>query len=155
MNFVYRKTELWLRNGQDLDALDLRALLVRSGSTIGTQIDAAFLADFTDLRECDAGGYARKTLTGEALTENVGANRLQFASSDADFSTLSLGPSAEAIAAFLLFFHLGGGTAAENRPYVHINQVPVGSPFFPYMPLVSGGPFKVKCPATGWLHFKP
>ena len=151
-NLRFRKTHLWLTQGNNPASQDLRALLVRVGSNVPTTPGATFLSDFTTLKEADAGGYSRKTLTGEALTENAGADRLQFDSSDADFGTLSLGASGEDLAGFLLFFQLGGGTDAENRPFVYFDSMESG-PIFPYSLLVGGGPFKIVAPATGWVHF--
>lgn len=151
MNLRYRKTHLWLHQGQNLPALDLRALLVRVGSNVPTTTGATFLSDFTTLKECDAPEYVRKALTGEALTENAGADRLEYDSADADWGTLSRGPSGESVAGMLLFFQLGGGTDAENRPLIWLDSMASG-PYFPYPLLIGGGPFKILAPASGWAH---
>lgn len=50
----------------DLSSPALELLLVKTGSTAGSELDAEFLADLTTLAEFDGSGYTRKTLQNAA-----------------------------------------------------------------------------------------
>lgn len=131
-----------------LDTVDLRAALVMTNSTVFTDPDVTFLDDFTLLDECDAGAYARVDLASVALNVDVANDRLELASASADFGSLAIGPSGRDLAGVLLYAHLGGGTDAENRPLVALDQVASG-PVFPFT--LTGGPVQIVVPSDGWL----
>jgi len=149
-NFSFWKTNDWLaRAGQSLATADLRVLLVMTNSTAPADVDAEFLDEIATLDECDAGAYARVDLASVGLTANDTDDRSEVRSDDADWGALDVGVSGRDLKGALIYFHLGAGTDAENRPWIWYDTVASG-PIFPFT--LNGGNVKLVEPATGWLH---
>lgn len=149
-NFSNWKTNDWLaRAGQSLATADLRMALVMTNSSAPADVDAEFLDEIVTLDECDGTGYARIDLASVGLTANDTDDRSEVRSADADFGALGVGVSGRALKGVLIYFQLGGGTEAENRPWLWYDSVASG-PVFPFT--LNGGNVKLVEPATGWAH---
>lgn len=118
-SFVYTPAKAAFLNGTlDLDAHDIRLLLVMTNTTADTQEDAAVLADFTTLDEYDHGSYARVTLAGEAVTADTTNNRGEFDHND--FSWTALGAGTRQAQAAVYYRHVDG-TAANDIPIFYVD----------------------------------
>lgn len=85
---------------------DLRAILVMTNTTCDTEIDAiTYVDDYTTLDECDATGYARVALTGEATSQDDVNDRAELDANDAVFSGLS-GDATRDAQGVLLYDHV-------------------------------------------------
>lgn len=87
----------------DLNTHDIRAALLMTNTTADTEVDAMnFIASYTTLDECDATGYARVALTGEAVNTDDANNRSEFDANDASFTGLG-GDATRAVQGVLIF----------------------------------------------------
>jgi hypothetical protein len=90
-SFVYTpaKAEL-LRADHDFETGDFRIILCMTNTTADTLQDAEFVADVA-LDEYDGAAYARKTLAGEAVTQDDANNRGEFDANDIQWVALGAG----------------------------------------------------------------
>lgn len=94
----------------DLNTHDIRVALLMTNTTADTEVDAInFIDDYTTLDECDATGYARVALTGEAVNTDDTNDRAEFDANDASFTGLS-GNATRAIQGALIFKHVTNDT---------------------------------------------
>jgi len=78
-NFQYTYAKAKMQSADiDLNADDIRLLMVMSNSTADTEKDTQHIDDFTTLDECDGVGYARVALTGEAVAADEANDRGEF-----------------------------------------------------------------------------
>jgi len=78
----YLAGRIAMMKGQvDLEGANLRALIVKAGSTFMTDTGILVVDDFTDLKEFASVGYARQTLIGNTITPDTLRDRAVF---DAD-----------------------------------------------------------------------
>ena len=80
-----------LKADEDFDTGDYRILLVSATTTADTEDDAEFIASITTLDEVAATSYARLTLAGEVVNEDLPNNRGEFDANDAAFGALGNG----------------------------------------------------------------
>lgn len=99
---------------------DIRVMLLMTNTTADTQQDAIDqISDITTLDECDASGYARVALTGEAASEDTTDNEAVFDANDASFTGLG-GNATRAIQGALIYKHIDG-TSANDIPVAFID----------------------------------
>lgn len=95
----------------DLNADDIRAILVMSNTTADTENDGiVYVSDYTTLDECDAGGYARVALSGEAVNKDDANDRATFDANDVVFTSLGGDASRNAVGV-VLYKHVGADSA--------------------------------------------
>lgn len=105
----------WLVSGADV-----RVILCMTNTNADTLQDGINnLDDITTLDECDASGYARVALTGEAASEDTTDNEAVFDANDCSFTGLG-GNATRAIQGALLYKHVDG-TAANDIPVCFID----------------------------------
>ncbi len=68
-----------------------RVMLNMTATTVDTEDDVNTISGFTNLDEYDGASYARQTLAGQVVNEDVANNRAEFDATDAVFSTLGVG----------------------------------------------------------------
>jgi len=91
-NFVYTHAKYALLAGElDLNAHDIRVLLVMTNSTADTEKDVDTISAFTTLDEMDGSGYARQALAAEAVAEDEANDRAEFDATDATFTSVGAG----------------------------------------------------------------
>jgi hypothetical protein len=106
MNFVYPEARrAWFAGELDLDADDIRVLLVMSESTADLEPDATTLAGFTSLDEMDAGGYARQSIANPAVTLDA-EGRAVFSGDPVTFAALPNG--SRAVKGAIVYCHSDG-----------------------------------------------
>lgn len=88
----------------DLNSHDIRCALLMTNTNADTDVDANTLSGLT-LDECDATGYARQALTGEAVSTDDTNDRGEFDANDAVFSGMS-GNASRAIQGALIYKHV-------------------------------------------------
>ena len=99
-NFVYTKAKANLLSGDiDLDADDIRVMLVTSTTTADTEEDTTFIDQFATLGEFTDGSYSRKALAGEVVNTDNTNNRGEFDADDVTWSSLT-GDTAQAAVVF-------------------------------------------------------
>ena len=115
MAHVFNEAKRMLFAGElDLNADDIRGLLVMSNTTVDTENDGILdLADFSTLDECDDDTYARQALTNETVTADDSNDRAEFDADDITFE--NTGDATRDIAGLLLYKHVDG-TAANDKP---------------------------------------
>lgn len=79
---------------EDIAAMDLRALIVMTGSDAPTLEDAQFIASFTALEEYDGANYGRIALTGEAAAVDLVNDRYNVDSNAIAFGNLGVASAA-------------------------------------------------------------
>lgn len=72
-DFTYKPALKYSQN--EIAAMDLWALIVKTGSTASADDEAITLADINNLNEYDGNGYERIQLTGVAVEDDAGADR--------------------------------------------------------------------------------
>jgi hypothetical protein len=87
----------------DLDTDDIRAILVKTTTTVDTEPDIEFISGFTTLAECDAASYARVALTGEAVNVDLTNDRAEFTASNIVWAALGAGNTLQGV---LLYKHV-------------------------------------------------
>ena len=90
MVYNYAKAKL-LSGDIDLDADDIRVLLVMTNSTCDTEDDCDFIDQFTTLDEMDGANYVRKALAGEAVAVDLPNNRGEFDAENVTWTALGVG----------------------------------------------------------------
>ena len=70
---------------------DMRIILCMTNTTADTDQDAEFVASIGTLDEYDGAAYARKTLAGEAVNEDLANNRAEFDANDIQWAALGAG----------------------------------------------------------------
>lgn len=88
--YTYAKAKL-LSADIDLNADDIRVLMVMSNTTCDTEEDKQFIDTFTTLDECDGANYARKTLANEAVAADEANDRGEFDADDFTWTALGVG----------------------------------------------------------------
>lgn len=122
-SFVYTPAKTALAGAQlDLDTHDMRILLVMTNTTADTDQDVQNIADIGTLDEMDGSGYARQTLTGEAINEDAANNRAEFDANDATFSTLGAGT--RSVAGIVLYRHVTNDADAVLLAYIDSGGFP-------------------------------
>lgn len=103
----------------DLDGGDIRAALLMSNTTAGTERDKATLSAFTALDECNGAGYARVALTSKTVTKDTVNHRGQIDAADVTFSLV--GASTRQVVAVLIYKHMGAD--GVNVPLCYIDNL--------------------------------
>lgn len=105
MGFTYNEAKRAIASGEiDFASDDIRALLVMSNTTADTDDDVNTISGITTLDEFGGANYARKALTGEAVSEDAGNNKATF---DADNPVwTALGNGARQIAGVVIYKHV-------------------------------------------------
>lgn len=102
----------------DLNADDIRAILVMSNTTADTENDGiVYVDDYTTLDESDDTGYARQALTGETVTKDDANDRAVFDANDVVFSALT-GNASRTYVGVVLYKHVGADTANPVIAYI-------------------------------------
>lgn len=142
MAFIYNEAKRAILRGEiDLQADDMRVLLVMGDTTADTERDANTLAGFSNLDEMTGVNYVRKALAAEAVTENAGSNRAEFDAQDLTWTALGAGP--RQVVGAVLYKHVASD--ADSVPVAYIDTG--GFPF-----TASGADFSVFWNAAGILH---
>lgn len=105
-----------------LSGKDVRALLVMSDSTADGDEDAENIADIGTLDEMDGSGYARVTLTGEAVSAITASDRSKFTSDAISFPTLGAGT--RQVKALILYVHVTNDADARLIAYLDSGGFP-------------------------------
>lgn len=92
MSLVYTpfKGDL-LRAGHNFTSLDARIALAMTNTTFDTEQDDEFVGDTTTPDEYDGAAYVRKTLAGEAVTDDAANDRGEFDANDIQWAGLGAG----------------------------------------------------------------
>lgn len=122
-NFVYNDAKRLLANGDldwDTDTIKLR--LVKTGSSAGSDRNANFLSDITTMNTHD--GTTDQTVTGRAIVENAGQNRVELTAGNTTFSAV---PAASGGAACIgCIYYKDGASDAARIPIIWVDS---GFPF--------------------------
>lgn len=109
-SLVYQNAIAKMMSGDlDLNAHDIRVALLMTNTTADTEADIDLMNAFATLDECDAAGYARVALTGEAVNIDDTNDRAEFDANDASFTSLG-GDATRAIQGALIFRHVTDDT---------------------------------------------
>jgi hypothetical protein len=111
-SFVYTPA-LALLSAANLNALQM--LLVMTNTTADTEVDAENPADITTLDEMDGVGYARETLTSEAVNVDLANNRAEVDWDDATFPAMANGT--RQIQGWMVIQVVGGAATDLNKFY--------------------------------------
>lgn len=124
---------------------DVRALLLAEDVYV-PDAGHSTLADL-DLAtsELDTTNYERKTLA--SLVEAAGAGVVSLDAGDVTWTLLG-GASAVSVGAMVLYFHVDG-TAANDVPFLYIDNADATDPGFRFPRVTSGGDFAVTWSAAG------
>lgn len=142
MSFVYTEAKRALLAGElDLNAHDIRAMLVLNTTTADTEEDVTTIAGFSSLAEVSDGSYARVSLTTEAVNSDNANNRAEF-SSDTPISWPAL-TTGGTVQAMILYRHVTND--ADSVPIAFID-----SGGFPFS--LTGANLSVNQNAEGWLQ---
>lgn len=99
---------------------DIRIALLMTNTTADTEVDSiTSISSFTTLDECDATGYARVALSGEAVTADNTDDEGVFDATDASFTGLS-GDATRDIQGALIYKYVDG-TAGNDKPLFFID----------------------------------
>jgi hypothetical protein len=117
-NFIYNEFKRALAAGEiDWETATVKVMLVRTGSTAGSERSADNLAAFTTINRYNGSGYADQAVTGRVLQENAGANRVELLAGNTTFPTLNgLTPPNEAIGA--VYYVEFSGSDAGRMPAI-------------------------------------
>ena len=131
-NFQYTYAKAKMQSGDiDLNADDIRLLMVMSNSTADTEKDAQFISGvtgFTTLDECDGVGYARVALTGEAVAADEANDRGEFTANNLAPAWAALAVGTRQNIGIVIYKHVGADAA--NIPIYWIDTCTgVGFPF--------------------------
>ena len=139
-SFVYTRAKAKLLSADlDLNAHDIRVLLVDSTTTTDTEEDTEFISGFTTLGELSGTGYVRKTLDNEAVNIDTTNNRGEFAADPVTWTGINAGTAV----AVLLFRFVTND--ADSVPIAYIDTG--GFPF-----VTNGGNFTITWNAEGILQ---
>lgn len=145
MSFVYTPAKERLLAGDlDMNAHDIRFLLVMTNTTADTDQDAGTLAAIGTMDEYDGTGYTRPALAAEAVNRDDPNNRAEFAATSPVSFGATVGAGTRQAAGHVIYRHVDG-TAANDQPiaYVDTGGYPVAG---------GGGPFEVTQNAEGHLQ---
>ena len=110
--------KLLMNGGIDLDTDDIRVALLMTNTTADTEVDAmTFVNQYTTLDECDASGYARVALTGEAVAAVDASDYAKFDANDASFTGLG-GNATRAVQGALIYKHVTNDTDSVPIAFV-------------------------------------
>jgi len=115
--YTYAKTKL-LSADIDLNADDIRVLMVMSNTTADTEEDKVFIDDFTTLDECDGANYARKALEDEAVAADEANDRGEFDVTDVTWTALGVGTRQNV--GIVIFKHVNDDT--DSIPILYIDS---------------------------------
>lgn len=142
-SFAYNKLKTrLLKADEDFDTGDYRIILISATTTADTEDDVEFVSGFTTLDEVTATGYARHTLIGEVVNEDLPNNRAEFDADDAAFGALGNGAN-DTIDGAILFRFV---TNDADSPV--ISHIDTGG--FPKT--TNGGTFTIQWNAEGILQ---
>lgn len=88
----------------DLNADDIRLILVMTNTTADTETDAEFVSSLTTLDEDDGANYARAALAGETVVADLANDRGEFDANDVTFA--ALGNGTREVQGYLLYKHV-------------------------------------------------
>lgn len=144
-NIVYDNAKRALLAGEiDLNADDIRCLLVMTNTTADTEKAKLTISGFTTLDEMDGSGYSRQALTGEAVAVDGTNNRGEFTASDITFQNVSAGT--RSVAGAILYQFITNDT--DSVPIAYIDTA--GSLAFPLSP--NGGSIIIAANAEGLIQ---
>ena len=137
---VYHNTLKLMMDGSiDLGSDDIRTALVMTNTTCDTNLDAAFLADFT-LDECDSTGYSRFDHTTLATADD---DTNDWAWADLDDAVFTMGgDSTRAIQGALVYKHVTNDS----------DSIPIAFLQFSSNYTDNGAELTVLWNAAGWLQ---
>lgn len=116
-SFVYTNAKRALLAGElDLNAHDIRAMLVMTNTTADTEKDVTTVDAITTLDEFDGTGYTRQGLTGKTFVADDANDRGEFTADDIVFTNVSAGT--RSIAGLVLYRHITDDTDAVPIAYI-------------------------------------
>lgn len=138
-SFVYTNAKRGIMAGEiDLNADDIRVLLVDSSTTTDTEEDVTTISAFTTLGELSGTGYVRKALVSEAVTADNTNNRGEFDADDVVWTAINAGTAITA----LVYKHVTNDT--DSIPLIY-HELPA--------PVVTnGGDFTIQWNVEGILQ---
>ncbi|MDZ4250290.1 MAG: hypothetical protein U0990_09405 [Candidatus Nanopelagicales bacterium] len=120
-SFVFTEAKRALLAGElDLNAHDIRVMLVGSATTADTEEDATTISGFTTLDEFTDASYARKALAAEAVAADNANNRGEFDADDVTWTALT----GDTAAAMLVFRHVTNDTDSVPIAYIDSGGFP-------------------------------
>lgn len=91
-SYVFTRALAKLLSGDlDLNAHDIRFVLVMTNTTVDTEADTEFVSGFTTLDECDGANYVRKALANEAVAADTANDRGEFTADPVTWTALGNG----------------------------------------------------------------
>ena len=116
-SFIYTRAKAkFLSADIDLNADDIRILLVDSSTTADTEEDTEFVSGFSTLGELSGTGYVRKALANEAVNADTANNRGEFAADPVTWTGIDAG-TAEAV---IIIKHVTNDT--DSIPIAYIDS---------------------------------
>lgn len=110
----------------DLNADDIRAILVMTNTTADTDNDAVvFVDDIGTLDECDDNGYSRQALGSEAVNKDDANDRAEFDATDLSFSLD--GDGTRDIQGILLYKHVTNDADSPVIAFIEPSNQPISS----------------------------
>jgi len=156
--FWYGQGILGVGNGSiDLDAGDLKLLIVMTNTTCDTEFDVTTLAAFTTLDEPTpgAGGYDRRELPNQTLTYTTVPGRRVEAESGAVVSIVNasdiVATYPRSIQGYVIFFDGSPGDDSQAVPLV-FNDTSSDLPLVPGVDFVAGDNVRFTFPGAVWSH---
>lgn len=126
-NFVFTEAKRGILAGEiDMNADDIRMLLVVSGNTLSTQEDVTTISAFTTLNEYAGTNYARQALASETVTADNANDRAEFSATNVTFTSLGANTTnagANCTAA-LLYKHVTNDTDSIPIAYIDTGGFP-------------------------------
>jgi hypothetical protein len=118
-NFVYTEAKRALLAGElDMNAHDIRVMLVMTNTTADTEEDKTTISGFTTLDEMDGAGYARQALANEAVAADNPNNRGEFDADNVNIANVSAGT--RQVAGVVVFRHVTND--ADSVPICYIDD---------------------------------
>lgn len=117
MSFVYEKAITKVVGATNLASADVRVILVGTSTTADTETETEFIGDFSTLDEISATNYARKTVSSEAINEDLTNNRAEFDFEDQTWSSLG-GASNDTIQGAVVYVHVTNDTDSWPLAYL-------------------------------------
>lgn len=128
-NVVYNEAKRAIFAGEiDLNADDIRVLLVMTNTTIDSENDSIVnVDDFTTLDEFDGANYARKALANEAVNKDTTNDRAEFDADDVTWT--ALGAGTRDCDGALVYKHVNDDTDSIPIVYLDFSATPDGNDF--------------------------
>lgn len=143
MSYVNTRAKSKLISGDiDLNADDIRVLLVGATTTVDTEVDKEFIDDYAILDECNATNYVRKALTGEAVAPDLPNARGEFDANDVTWTALGNGTNFTIVGA-LVFKFVSDDSDSIPIAYIDSGGFPKGT---------NGSDFKITWNVEGILQ---